>query len=114
MATAPRKTAARKPQDHLPKNTAKSEGEGRDIVAEFNGETYTITKDRADNLEIMEYVEDQEYIKALRGYLGLEQWATWKEQARDDDGIVRMSAFEQFLDSIMKAIGGAKESAPNS
>lgn len=115
MATAPRKTAARKPQDHLPKqNTAKSEGQGRDIVAEFNGETYAITRDRADNLEIMEFVEDQEYIKALRGYLGRDQWDRWKEQARDEDGIVRMGAFEEFLNSIMTAIGGAKDEAPNS
>lgn len=113
--TAPRKTAAPKPQDHLPKqNPAKAEAQGRDLVVDFEGTAYSITRDRADDLEIMEFVEDQNYIKALRGYLGLEQWNAWKDQARGEDGIVRTSTFEELLDSIMKAIGGAKDGSPNS
>lgn len=101
--------APKQPQDHKAKaseKAAKSEAQDKIIEVDFDGERYSIDRDQADNLELMEFVEDEQYIKALRGYLGREQWARWKDSQRTEDGRVPMAPFEDFLNAIMEAIGG--------
>ena len=93
---------AKVPTDRQPKAEARAEV----IVVEHNGETYRIDRDNADNLELMEFTEDGQYIKAIRGYLGLDQWSKWKDANRDDKGRVRSADFESFLNAVMGAIGG--------
>jgi hypothetical protein len=102
------------PQDRLPKQTAKTEAEGSDIQVEWQGIAYTIDRDNANNLELFEFVEDEKYIKAIRGYLGEDQWAKWKDSVRDDHGRVPADGFEGFLNAIMAAVGGSKDDHPNS
>lgn len=102
--------APKTPQDHkakAAKAAAKAEAQDNKIIeVDFDGEHYTIERDQADNLELMEFVEDEQYIKALRGYLGREQWDRWKDSQRTEDGRVPMQPFEDFLNRIMEAIGG--------
>jgi hypothetical protein len=101
--------APKTPQDHkakADKAAAKSEAENKVIEVDFDGEHYAIDRIQADNLELMEFVEDEQYIKALRGYLGREQWDRWKDSQRTEDGRVPMAPFEDFLNRIMEAIGG--------
>lgn len=101
--------APKQPQDHKAKaseDAAKAEAEDKVIEVDFHGEHYTIDREQADNLELMEFVEDEQYIKALRGYLGRDQWARWKDSQRTEDGRVPMAPFEDFLNAIMEAIGG--------
>jgi hypothetical protein len=100
--------ARKQPQDHKAKADAPAKAEAQEAVIEvaFGGEHYTIDRTQADNLELMEFVEDEQYIKALRGYLGREQWDRWKDSQRTEDGRVPVAPFEDFLNAIMEAIGG--------
>ncbi len=85
---------------------AKAEAQSQFIEFDHDGEHYTIDRDNADNLELMEFVEDAQYIKAIRGYVGLDQWAKFKDSHRDDAGRVTTESFESFLSAAMEAIGG--------
>src|SRR4051794_41085285 len=93
---------AKKPADHA----AKAEARGESVVVEHNGATYHVDRENADNLELMEFTEDQKYISAIRGYLGVDQWSAWKDANRDEKGRVRSADFESFLQAVMDAIGG--------
>lgn len=90
------------PTDRQPKAEARLDA----IEFEHNGHTYRVDRDNADNLELMEFTEDRKYISAIRGYLGEDQWAAWKDANRDEKGRVRSADFESFLQSVMDAIGG--------
>ena len=76
------------------------------IEFDHDGQHYTIDRDNADNLELMEFVEDEQYIKAIRGYVGLDQWKKFKDAHRDEHGRVTTATFESFLTDVMAAIGG--------
>jgi len=102
--------APRKPQDHA----AKAEAKGEDVKFDHEGVHYVIDRDNVDNLELMEFVEDEQYIKAIRGYLGVDQWAKFKDSHRDEKGRVDSKAFEPFLNAAMVAVGGGKKESPNS
>jgi hypothetical protein len=78
----------------------------------FDKIQYTIDPENADNLELLEFIEDEKYISAIRGYLGADQWAKFKEANRAD-GRVSSERFEPFLNAAMKAISGAKDDVPN-
>jgi len=94
--------APKKPQDHQPKAEARAQF----IEFDHDGEHYVIDRENADNLALMEFVEDQQYIKAIRGYVGLDQWARFKDTHRDEAGRVTTATFESFLQSVMDSIGG--------
>ena len=101
---------AKKPTDRQ----AKAEAKAQFIEVEHDGVKYVIDRANADNLELMEFVEDELYIKAIRGYLGVDQWAKFKDAHRDDQGRVASDTFESFLNAVMVAIGGGTEESPNS
>lgn len=102
--------APRKPADHQ----AKAEAKGQDVEFDHEGVHYVIDRDNVYNLELMEFVEDESYIRAIRGYLGKDQWVKFKDANRDDKGRVDASAFEPFLNAVMAAVGGGKKESPNS
>ena len=85
---------------------AKAEAKSQFIELDYEGKHYTIDRENADNLELMEFTEDGQYIKAIRGYLGIDQWNAWKDARRDDKGRVTTQEFESFLNAVMEAIGG--------
>lgn len=91
-----------KPQDHL---KAEAGQEVADVTFEHDGTTYTIPRANMTNLELFEFVEDQHYIKATRGFIGREQWAEFKDKYRTDDGNVPMESLEGFLEAMMEAVG---------
>ena len=101
---------AKKPTDRA----AKAEAKAQFIELDYNGDHYVIDRDNADNLELMEFVEDEKYITAIRGYLGPDQWGKWKDANRDAKGRVTTAEFEAFLNKVMAAIGGGADEAPNS
>lgn len=100
----------KQPQDRQ----AKAEAVGRDIVVEHDGVTYQIDRGNVDNLELLEFIEDEKYIKAIRGYLGPDQWDKFKDAHRDDKGRVSAATFEDFINVVMAAIGGNSEASPTS
>lgn len=109
-AKAPVPKGAKVPQDHA----AKAEAKGRNVEFDFEGVHYVIDRDNADNLELMEFVELDKLLLAVRGYLGIDQWEKWKVAHRDDKGRVNARHFEPFLDVVMAAIGGGSAESPNS
>ena len=102
--------APKKPQDHQ----AKAEAKGADIEFEFDGQPYVIDRECADNMELFEFIEDEKHMKALRGFVGAEQWSRFKDQVRTPDGRVPAKPTERFLNMVMAAIGGGSVESPNS
>lgn len=100
----------KEPQDRK----AKDEARGRDVTFTYGGVEYVIDRGNADNLELMEFVEDEQYIRAIRGYLGPDQWAKWKASVRDEKGRVPTDGFEPFMQAVMDAIGGKGNSSASS
>lgn len=101
---------AKKPQDHA----AKAEVKDLPIEFDFDGTHYSIDRANARNIELAEFTEDRQYIKAIRGYVGLDQWAKYKDRYRDEQGRVMDTTFEPFLNAVMAAIGGGPDESPNS
>ena len=93
---------AKKPKDRA----AKAEARAQFIEFDHDGEHYVIDRENANNLELMEFVEDRQYIKAIRGYVGADQWAKFKDANRDARDRVDAEAFEPFLQAALDAIGG--------
>lgn len=95
--------ARKKPQDHQ----AKAEAKGGNVELDYDGEHYTVDRANADNIELMEFVEDEKYISAIRGYLGPDQWAKFKDAHRDEQGRVPSLHFQPFLQHVMDVLGGS-------
>lgn len=92
---------AKKPQDR----TAKADVRKEDTVLEYGGETYTIPADTMDNIEIIEFIEDEEYIHAIRAIIGREQWSKFKDAHRDERGRVSTEDFQAFIEYVFGSLG---------
>lgn len=99
----------KQPEDHKAKalDAAKAEatGEAQPVSFVFDGETYTIDADAADDLELMEHIEREKYLLAIAGYLGAEQWQRYKDKYRKPNGRVSASGAGDFLQALTEAIG---------
>lgn len=95
------------PQDRQ----VKAEARGGDVEFDYDDDHYIIDRANADNIELMEFAEDEKYLTAIRGYLGADQWDQWKEAHRDDKGRVASIHFEPFMQAVMDAIGGSGNSS---
>lgn len=102
MASVP--ANAKQPQDH---KTAKSEAKGKDTTVIYGEREYIIPSDALDNVEILEWIEDEKYIKAIRAILGKDQWNVFKEDVRDPKGHVPVSEFEPFITEIFTRLGNS-------
>lgn len=98
--------APKKPQDHK----AKAEAQGADLSFDFDGTTYVIPRDRADNIELFELIEDEKNFSAARAFLGPEQWRQFKDSVRTPDGRVPGEPTERFLNTLMEALGNSQAS----
>lgn len=76
----------------------------REVTVEFNGVEYSIHGGAMENVEVLEFLEDEQYIKALRALIGRARWAQFKESIRTEDGIVPASELEKFLQVVMEAL----------
>ena len=76
----------------------------REVTVEFNGVEYSIHAGAMENVEVLEFLEDEQYIKALRALIGRARWAQFKESIRTEDGIVPASELEKFLQVVMEAL----------
>lgn len=70
--------------------------------------TYVIRKDALDDLEILEFVEDQKFITVMRRVLGEEQWGRYKEAHRAEDGRVSTDGFEGFINGLFGKLNAGK------
>lgn len=75
------------------------------VTFTHDGATYELLPESIDNLELFEAIEDEMYITAIRGFIGREAWAQFKDKYRTEDGRVPMASLEGFLDAVMGALG---------
>lgn len=75
--------------------------DGDVTVMEYKGEKYRVSRTAMDDLELVEMLEDEKYISAVRKILGPKQWAAFKEAARADDGRIPMVELEGLLKAVM-------------
>lgn len=88
--------------DHKAKKGKAADG----IAVDFDGVTYTVDSTSVNDLELMEYLEEEKYVLAIRGYLGVEQWSKFKESHRSaETGRVPMDRVPAFLTELTEAIG---------
>lgn len=92
-------------------NTAKAEALEQGLTFEHDGEQYVIERANVDNLEAFEALEDENYITAVRAFLGRKQWATFKDSHRGDDGRVPMKALDVLLTKILEVVGNLNASS---
>lgn len=107
MSTASGTPAAKKAASRARKNEAAPQP----VVVEYDGVTYTIHPDAANDLELLEDLEDENYLRAIRGYLGVDQWGQFKDSHRNASGRVPVEAMEPFLSALLKEMGQGNSSA---
>ncbi|MGC5376496.1 hypothetical protein ACPXAO_23605, partial [Salmonella enterica] len=76
----------------------------REVTFEHAGVEYTLSPNVLDDVEILEAMEDERYITAVRSIVGRERWNDFKESVRTDDGRVPASELETFLEKVMAAV----------
>ena len=76
----------------------------KEVTFTHAGEEYTVRGDALDDVEILELLEDEQYIKALRRMVGLDNWNRFKESVRTDDGRVPAKELESFLQRVMEEL----------
>lgn len=103
MSTASGTAAAKKAATRARK--AEAEPNTEPISFEHDGETYTIAADAVNDLELLEDFEDGKNLSGIRRLLGAEQWARFKDSARDGAGRVPAEAAEPFLDKLQEVLG---------
>jgi len=96
----------KQPQDRK----AKAEAKGADITFAHDGHRYVIPRDRADNVELFEMIEDGKNFAAARAFLGTEQWSEFKNSVRTADDRVPSEPTERFLNALMEALGNSAAS----
>ena len=106
MAAPTKKTTipagAKKPADHAP---AKEDVEGpQPVTVEWNGHDYVISPENMDDVEVLEYFTDENFVGALRLILGADQWQSYKDNERNESGRVTASGASEFLDHALKAV----------
>lgn len=112
--TAARKPAgARKPADRKPKAVAsksaavKAEALGEDIVFTYDGVEYHITREAAEDIEVLELFEKGMHIRAVEAILSPGEWDRFKEKTKaKHNGRVPLATFEEFADAVMSGSGG--------
>lgn len=93
---------AKKPQDRKPK---KQTGP---IQFDFDGTDYEVDPTALEDLEVVEALQDEKHIPAVRLILGDVQWSKFKESIRDKKtGRVPSDKAEPFITKMFDAVEGA-------
>jgi hypothetical protein len=107
---------AKKPTDHKPKQSAKDEAKGKDIVFEHDGITYTIAAEAVDDAELTEQIADMQAGESqllpliVRRLLGVEQWKAFKDAARDKAGRIPHARLSDLFEAMDDAVGNSSGS----
>lgn len=94
---------AKMPTDRLKAEAAEEEVPG-DTEFEHDGHIYIIDGGFVDDIEILEHLEDENNILALRKILGLEQWKQYKDRTRDEKGRVPSEPTMEFLKKLFAEV----------
>ena len=93
----------KRPADH---QTASRDVTPEDTTVEWKGHEYTLTDDAKNDFEVLELLDDVEsnparFPKLLRALLGPEQFDTWKENSRGENGRVSTTDAGEFFRFLM-------------
>lgn len=104
-----RRSRARKATSGAKKTAArKAAALGTDgVTFEFEGDEYTVLPSELWSVEILEGIEDQQYVTVVRALLGVEGYGRWKTSGAT--GTRLLPEFEALINAIMAAVG-----SPNS
>lgn len=75
------------------------------LEVEYEGETYKIIPSDFTNLDVLEALEDGQYITAVRTTLGREQWKKFKDSIRDEQGRAPVEHLEKLLEKLQTTVG---------
>lgn len=82
------------------------------VAYNFDGVAYLLDADAVDDLEVLELLENEKLMTALRRIMGDKQWERFKESQRDPDtGRVSPDKFEAFLDGLFARLGESAKKA---
>ena len=70
--------------------------------------SYSIPRDALEDLELLEMIEDEKILSAVRRILGDEQWGRYKDQNRTESGRVDPSDLEAFLNGLFSRLNAGK------
>lgn len=85
---------------------AKAEKDGpKRLTVDFRGHEYVMDGEQVGTVEVFEAIEDENYIRALRGMLGREQWTVYK--ARHP----QLADIDPFMNTVLEALGQGNSSA---
>ena len=89
-----------------PKNTVDLDSPAmtKEHTFEYKGETFTVREDVLDDIDILEALEDERYLTALRTMLGTDAWKRAKDCIRDESGRAHASEMEGLIEVIMGAV----------
>lgn len=71
-----------------------------EYTVDYAGETYIITRDDMDDLDLMLAFSSGNIIGAVMQLLGAEDWKRFEDSVRTDKGKVPMTKTKEFLDLI--------------
>lgn len=102
--TTTKPAAAKKPADHKPKQV-KPRRDGDHLIVTVREREWRVPEDALDDLEVMEALENNNVLPALRALLTGDQFDVMKDALRDPDtGRVKYSAATEFLGDLMGAL----------
>lgn len=78
---------------------AKAEATKKPHPFTFDGESYTVPNTTNWDLSVIEALEDEKIIAAVRAIVGLEQWAKFKKKTR------KVEDLNAFFEKISEAAG---------
>jgi hypothetical protein len=78
---------------------AKAEATKKKASFEYDAETYTIASTKEWGIDVIEAIEDEKIVSAIRAILGDKQWANFKKKPRTVDDL------NTLFEHISKAAG---------
>lgn len=94
------------PQDHrTAKQETDTEDENEVYEFEWKGETYHVDQEAMDDVEVMEFLTDDNTIGALRLMLQEKDWVKYKAKNKNAKGRTTASGANEFLEHIFEVLG---------
>jgi hypothetical protein len=108
---------AKMPTDRQPRKNEANPDEAKDVPVAFGDHEYVIPAAAFDDIEIVEQLEDENHILAVRQILGKDQWNRWKANERNPEtGRVPATRAKEFLEVLFESLGalGNSHASPSS
>ena len=70
----------------------------------FKDHEYEVQAEALDDIEVFELFEDEKYMTAVKKVLGKEEFETFKDNNRNEQGRVSMEVFTEFVETMFEAL----------